>query len=90
MPAREWCRSERGLRSRSGFARTALLLLAEKELIRSSGQKVKFYRVMPLFSEERDLQIKKGIAVLMRAFDQGDISLVVDPKRANVGFLGMK
>jgi len=35
-------------------------------------------------SEERNLEIRKGIDALLTAFEKQGIALVVDPKRRNV------
>jgi hypothetical protein len=62
---------------------TSLLLLAEHELRSRTGRKINLYRISPLYSEERELEMKKGIGALLQAFDRKDIPFVVDLKRPN-------
>jgi hypothetical protein len=48
------------------------------------GRRVAFYFLMPLYTEERDLEREKGMEHLMRLFDKNKIDRVVDIKRPNV------
>lgn len=63
---------------------TSLLLLAEKSFQSDDGRKVQLYRMSPLYTEERDLEIREGAAALMRAFDRQSVPFIVDLKRKNV------
>jgi hypothetical protein len=63
---------------------TSLMLLAERQFAVGDGRIIQFYRLVPLYTEERVLEIEQGIAALMRAFDQFSIPFVVDLKRQNV------
>jgi hypothetical protein len=63
---------------------TCLLFLAEQSLAARDGRKIQLYRMMPLYTEERNLEIRKGIDALLTAFAQQGIALVVAPRRRNV------
>lgn len=63
---------------------TSMLLLADKQLESETGKTIKLYRMAPLYTEERQLEIDKGIAALMRAFDKHNVPFIVDLKRKNV------
>jgi len=63
---------------------TSMLLLADRHLKRSDGKTIQFYRLTPLYTEERELEMREGIAAPMQAFDRLDISFVVDVNRQNV------
>jgi Suppressor of fused protein (SUFU) len=39
----------------------------------------------PLYTEERQLEIDRGIPALLNAFDAQDIPMIVDMNRKNVG-----
>lgn len=58
--------------SKAGRIRTK-----EKKLIR-------IYTMVPIYSEERDLEKRKGVAHLLGLFEKHGISTVVDPHRMNV------
>ncbi|QGJ71957.1 Ankyrin repeat-containing protein [Planctomycetales bacterium 10988] len=63
---------------------TCLMLFAEKSFVRSDQKQVQLYRVVPLYTEERDLELKEGIPALMRAFDRKNVPFVVDLHRPSV------
>jgi hypothetical protein len=63
---------------------TSLLFLAEEDLTTEDGRSIVFYRMTPLYTEERELEMRKGLPKLMRAFDRNKVSFVVDLKRPNV------
>jgi hypothetical protein len=63
---------------------TCMLLLAERSLVSRQGRTIQLYRLMPLYTEERDMEIRQGIAALMRAFDRFSVPFVVDLQRRNV------
>jgi ankyrin repeat protein len=67
---------------------TCLLLLAEKDFASGSGAKVQLYRMVPLYTEERELALRDGIAALLQAFDRHGIPFILKPGRANVGLSG--
>jgi hypothetical protein len=67
-----------------GVPFTCMLLFAEKDFERQDGTTIQLYRLMPLFTEERDLEKREGSAALMRAFDENEVPFVVDLKRTNV------
>jgi len=63
---------------------TSLLLLAEKSFQRSDGRTVQLYRITPIYSDERDLELSEGAPALMRAFDRKSVPFVVDLNRPSV------
>jgi ankyrin repeat protein len=50
----------------------------------ADGRTVLFYTLVPLYTEERDLEKKKGVEHLLAMFEKHDIDIVVDVKRKNV------
>lgn len=68
-----------------GSSFTSMLLLAERHVQVSEREKIQLYRLIPLYSEERNLEITFGISSLMRAFDNHETPFVFDPNRPNVG-----
>ena len=63
---------------------TSLMLFAEKSFQRSDGETVHLFRISPIHSDERELEMKKGAAALMRAFDRNNVPFVVDLQRPSV------
>ncbi|WP_425614971.1 suppressor of fused domain protein [Anatilimnocola sp. NA78] len=63
---------------------TTLLLMAERVLVGPAGEVVQLYRMSPLYTEERDLEIAAGLPALLNAFDRENISFIVDVQRKNV------
>jgi hypothetical protein len=63
---------------------TTLLLLADQSLVTDDGKKIWLYRMTPLYTEERQLEIDHGIPALLNAFDAHDIPMIVDMNRKNV------
>lgn len=63
---------------------TCILLLAERHFVSADGGTIQLYRLSPLYTEERNLELSEGIPALMRAFDRHDVPFVVDLKRRNV------
>ena len=63
---------------------TSLMLFAEKSFQRSDGEIVHLFRISPIHSDERELEMKKGAAALMRAFDRNNVPFVVDLQRPSV------
>jgi hypothetical protein len=66
---------------------TTLLLLADQSLVTQDDKKIWLYRMAPLYTEERQLEIDQGIPALLNAFDAYDIPMIVDMNRKNVGLL---
>ena len=46
---------------------------------------VQLYQLLPLYTEERALEISQGLPALLQALDRNNISWVVDLNRPNVG-----
>ncbi|WP_160167300.1 suppressor of fused domain protein [Rhodopirellula sp. SWK7] len=63
---------------------TSIMLLAEKHFRRSDGNTVQLFRMVPLYQEERILEMRDGAAALMRAFDRQSVPFIVDTSRLNV------
>jgi Suppressor of fused protein (SUFU)/Ankyrin repeats (3 copies) len=63
---------------------TSLLFLAEKSFVSREGRTIRFYRMVPLYTSERDLEIREGADALMRALDDHNVGMVVDLKRLSV------
>ncbi len=63
---------------------TTLLLLADQSLTADDGKKIWLYRMTPLYTEERQLEIDHGIPALLNAFDAHDVPMIVDMNRKNV------
>lgn len=56
----------------------------EGELETSDGRSILFYWLLPLYAEERDLEMEKGLEPLFALLDEFEVPLVVDIDRANV------
>lgn len=63
---------------------TSMLLLNDGRLETQSGPLVQLYRLMPLYTEERALEMQHGMGALLNAFDQCGTPFVVDLTRRNV------
>lgn len=63
---------------------TCLLILAEKSFERTDGETVQLYRVIPLYTDERELELREGAPALMRAFDRNNVAFVVEMGRRSV------
>lgn len=63
---------------------TSLLLIAEKSFRRTDGETVQVYRVVPIYTDERELEISEGAPTLIRAFDRHDVPFIVDLDRPSV------
>ena len=59
----------------------------------SEDKTIFFYQVMPIYAEEMDLKLRKGLPALIAQFDKHKVSAVVDPRRPNAAgrkkFLGL-
>ena len=51
--------------------------------VKSTDKKIHLYRLFPIYTEERDLEVVDGLPALMEAFDRSGASLIVDLKRQN-------
>ena len=67
---------------------TCLLLLANLgdwgPLSVEGGKKVQIYTVVPIYTEERDFEIKNGILPLLQRLQESGFTSVVDVNRLNV------
>ena len=67
---------------------TCLLLNADmmdwSPLELSDGRKIRFYTVMPIYTEERDFEVKNGVIPLLQLFEEIGIPPIVLPGRPNV------
>ena len=60
---------------------TTLLMIAKENFTASDGRIVQLYHLTPIYTVERDLEKRCGLAALMRAFDRENVSFVVDLNR---------
>ena len=60
---------------------TSLLIAAEKNFRRSDGETVQLYRMLPLYTGERELEIREGAPALLRAMDRNNVPYIVDINR---------
>ena len=51
------------------------------------GRDIRFYWMLPIFTEERDLERERGMEHLFDLFDRHEVPLVVDVDRASVADL---
>ena len=63
--------------------------MAEKSFSRSDGNVVQLYRVMPIYSDERELEINGDAPALMRTFDHCSVPFIVDLERTSVVAKGL-
>ncbi len=63
---------------------TAMLLLADGQFQRQDGNSVQLYRLFPLYTEERELELATDVGELLRRFDKQGVAFVVNTQRANV------
>jgi hypothetical protein len=63
---------------------TAMMLAAKGDMHCQDGRLIQLYTLFPLYSEERNLELKTGLPALMRALDRHAISDVVNLQRPNV------
>jgi hypothetical protein len=68
----------------AGVPFTSLLMLLTDEVKCAEGHVVQIYQLIPLYTEERALEITEGVPALLQALDRNNISWVVDVKRPNV------
>ncbi len=77
-----------------GTQQTCLLVLCETEEVNpircDNGRSVLLYSLMPLYTQERDLEKAQGLPALMDRLTEKEISPVVDPGRPNVALGGRK
>jgi len=63
---------------------TTIMLMAERDFTSRAGHKVYLYRLVPLYTEERQLEIDEDLPTLMRALDRHSIPFIVDLNRPSV------
>jgi len=63
----------------------SMLAVAQEKLVARDGTPIYFYRLMPLYPEERALVHRMDLRALLRSMDRRQISNIVDLKRANAG-----
>ena len=61
---------------------TSMMLFADQSFERSDGNTVYLFRLLPLYTEEREVEIKHGVPELFKALDQGKVPFIVDVNRA--------
>ena len=54
------------------------------QLEASSGDTITFYQLTPLYLEEMELKLEKGMEALEQRMDKANTSFVIDPNRRNV------
>lgn len=66
---------------------SCLLLIREDgeagTVLCQDGRQIALYSFLPLYTEERDMEIAQGIVPLFKALEAGEVSFVVDPSRAS-------
>ena len=60
---------------------TTLLLFAESSFQRNDGKAVQLYRLIPLYTSERENELKHGLKRLMQALDRNEVPFIVDINR---------
>lgn len=73
-----------------GVKFTSLLLLAQYAFKRSDGKTVQLYRMLPIYTDERALELQHGAPALMRALDRYKVPFVLDINRPSVASQGKK
>lgn len=67
---------------------SCLMLLRERgeegQVECRDGRTVILYSIIPLYTEERDLELASGVRELLTRFQSRGVSMVVDPARVNV------
>ena len=59
------------------------LMYEQLDLTLSSGKKINFYQMFPLYQEELDYKLENGLDALLDMFDEEDRLSVLDIKRRN-------
>lgn len=67
-----------------GLPFTSMLLMAEHDFETDQGSTIQLYRLTPLFTDERALEIRDGLPALMNAFDRNSTPFIVDLNRKSV------
>lgn len=67
-----------------GVPFTSMLVLAEHHFQTDQGATLQLYRLTPLHTDERELEIRSGLPALMNAFDRNSTPFIVDVKRRSV------
>jgi hypothetical protein len=67
---------------------TCLLLLADfsdwSPIVLDDGKEIRFYTIVPIYTEERDFEIKNGLAPLLERLQARGFTTIVDVNRDNV------
>lgn len=63
---------------------SCLMLFAEQSFVRTDNETVQLFRVTPLYTEERELEMREGAPALFRAFDRRSVPFVVDIQRPSI------
>lgn len=53
----------------------------------SDGRKIRFYTVMPIYTEERDFEVKHGIVQFLQKLEEIGIPPIVLPRRPNMAMM---
>lgn len=69
---------------------TSLLIIVGHSFTTDDGRTIQLYRLLPLYTEERALEMSQGVGELMRRFDTHNISTTVDLQRTNVALKSKK
>lgn len=67
-----------------GYVTFPYLFEPEFFTLKYKEREVHFFYMFPLYKEEMDLKLEKGVDALEELFGENDVSFVVDPKRENV------
>ena len=59
----------------------SLLLLANEELNLSGNTAIRLYRLLPIFLTERNFEMERGLAELLKLFDVESVSEIVNFQR---------
>jgi hypothetical protein len=55
----------------------------ESAELRDDGKRVHYYTMLPIYTEERDLERRKGTVALVRRWERKGVDMVVRPHRRN-------
>ncbi len=60
---------------------TTQMLFAESSFERSDGNTVQLYRMIPLYTSEREYELQHGLKRFMQALDKNKVPFIVDIHR---------
>lgn len=52
--------------------------------LKTSDKRIHVYSLFPIYTEERDIELRSGVPELLRRFDQAGVTTIVDVSRVNV------